>query len=347
MKTTFTIETTSANFDSDINDRFQDFFGRVIADIKCDLASDTIGVCGQYELETAEMLRDAFRNCKVIEQSETESNELKNKEARAIHKVDPSEFNMKLEGGDIERCFAFNVFNKEITLLADIEKGGENDSISRVETMRFTIPKDWNDKLVLNSSVDVRGQYAGGITAENYENRADAVNDFMHKYNGLVVRHYVATDNLKLSALTDLPPGIAYVYFQSNNENFSLSDVIKRNHFDFEEEMKTYSGKIVYDSAYEIVTKNEIAAYIENTQLDLTEEQHKTLLSSNNPLDEIYQTFLNNDHLRSYEDIDEAIQLTVSDMQESIARTDNVIDDFMSDSNASLDLTEQSKKIKR
>lgn len=43
---------------NDLKDRFADFFGRVIADI----SSDTVEICGTYEVETAEMLRDAFLN---------------------------------------------------------------------------------------------------------------------------------------------------------------------------------------------------------------------------------------------------------------------------------------------
>lgn len=46
------------SFENDfIEDRFKDFFDRVIADIK---ASHFEGLCGNYELETASFLREAF-----------------------------------------------------------------------------------------------------------------------------------------------------------------------------------------------------------------------------------------------------------------------------------------------
>ena len=40
-------------------DRFEEFFGRVVADIDCS------GLCGKCEKETAEMLKEAFNNAKL------------------------------------------------------------------------------------------------------------------------------------------------------------------------------------------------------------------------------------------------------------------------------------------
>lgn len=42
------------------NDRFDEFFRRVFADIDC------IGMCGNYEAETALMMADAFKESKPI-----------------------------------------------------------------------------------------------------------------------------------------------------------------------------------------------------------------------------------------------------------------------------------------
>ena len=43
------------------NDRFVDFFNRVLIDI-----SDHGFLCGNYEAETAQMMHDAFENSKPI-----------------------------------------------------------------------------------------------------------------------------------------------------------------------------------------------------------------------------------------------------------------------------------------
>lgn len=52
-------------FNKEINNKFQDFFGRVIADIAGELNSDeSCGMCGRYELETATLLKEAFRTGK-------------------------------------------------------------------------------------------------------------------------------------------------------------------------------------------------------------------------------------------------------------------------------------------
>lgn len=42
-------------------DGFKDFFERVKADIDCR------GLCGNYERETAEMFKDAFRNSRCVD----------------------------------------------------------------------------------------------------------------------------------------------------------------------------------------------------------------------------------------------------------------------------------------
>ena len=41
-------------------DRFKEFFDRVIADI------DMEGLCGNYEAETAEMLKKSFQNANIL-----------------------------------------------------------------------------------------------------------------------------------------------------------------------------------------------------------------------------------------------------------------------------------------
>lgn len=55
-----TITVTDKLFRKDIEDRFQDFFKRVIADIADSLNNGSTGLCGRYELETAVLLQNAF-----------------------------------------------------------------------------------------------------------------------------------------------------------------------------------------------------------------------------------------------------------------------------------------------
>ena len=60
MKITITV--ADGLFGKDIEDRFQDFFKRVITDISDSLNSGNTGLCGWYELETATLLQKAFAN---------------------------------------------------------------------------------------------------------------------------------------------------------------------------------------------------------------------------------------------------------------------------------------------
>lgn len=59
-----------SEFEVDFNtDRFKDFFLRVAADIESN-HSNCNGICGNYEKETAEMLRDAFENGEIYDEQD-------------------------------------------------------------------------------------------------------------------------------------------------------------------------------------------------------------------------------------------------------------------------------------
>lgn len=68
-------------FEVDYNvDRFKDFFGRIIAEI---IYSDAC--CGNYELETAQMLKKAFAESKVAYDVEAKVAELEVERKTAFH----------------------------------------------------------------------------------------------------------------------------------------------------------------------------------------------------------------------------------------------------------------------
>lgn len=46
--------------------KFQETFGRVMADVHWNMSADTPSVAGNYEYETLEMLREAFANSKEM-----------------------------------------------------------------------------------------------------------------------------------------------------------------------------------------------------------------------------------------------------------------------------------------
>lgn len=56
------IDIPDKEFGIDINDKFQDFFSRLKAEIKAHFITHTSLICGAYELETIDMFLEAFKN---------------------------------------------------------------------------------------------------------------------------------------------------------------------------------------------------------------------------------------------------------------------------------------------
>lgn len=48
------------------NDKFEDSFERIRADIKVNLENETTQLSGNYEMELAEMLKDAMSKAEVV-----------------------------------------------------------------------------------------------------------------------------------------------------------------------------------------------------------------------------------------------------------------------------------------
>ena len=53
-------------FESDLQDKFNEFFERVKCDINSSLESQEVSMCGNYERETAEMFLSAFEKATII-----------------------------------------------------------------------------------------------------------------------------------------------------------------------------------------------------------------------------------------------------------------------------------------
>lgn len=64
-------------FESDLQDKFNEFFERMIADIDYALEKQEPLLCGNYERETAEMFLKAFEKATVIPDDATNGNMIK------------------------------------------------------------------------------------------------------------------------------------------------------------------------------------------------------------------------------------------------------------------------------
>lgn len=82
-----------------------------------------------------------------------------------------------------------------------------------------------------------------------------------------------------------------------------LSERLSDEYNFFVSNLMNQKSEGLISSAYEINTKDNIRTYAENEELDLTDEQIKALLSSENVLNEVYLEWNKNESANSYDDV--------------------------------------------
>lgn len=94
-------------------------------------------------------------------------------------------------------------------------------------------------------------------------------------------------------------------HLEISNEplDVQLSERLSAEYNFFVSNLMNQKPEVIISSAYEINTKDNIRTYAENEELDLTDEQIKALLSSENVLNEIYQEWNKNESANSYDDV--------------------------------------------
>ena len=122
-------------------------------------------------------------------------------------------------------------------------------------------------------------------TAEEYaDNNGIDVSDFEE----IISEKNVPPEHLEIS---NEPLGVQLSERLSAEYNFFVSNLMNQK------------PEVIISSAYEINTKDNIRTYAENEKLDLTDEQIKALLASENVLNEIYQEWNKNESANSYDDV--------------------------------------------
>lgn len=91
--------------------------------------------------------------------------------------------------------------------------------------------------------------------------------------------------------------------FSNEPLGVQLSERLSAEYKFFVSNLMNQKPDVIISSAYEISTKDNIRTYAENEELDLTDEQIKALLSSENVLNEIYQEWNKNEFANSYDDV--------------------------------------------
>lgn len=85
--------------------------------------------------------------------------------------------------------------------------------------------------------------------------------------------------------------------------SIDLCDKVNAEYSEFIEDMQKQSAGYIIEAAYEIVWKDNIAQYIENEPLMLSPKQYVALLSVKNTLGRVYDEWLSNGDLHTYDDI--------------------------------------------
>lgn len=104
------------------------------------------------------------------------------------------------------------------------------------------------------------------------------------------------------------------------NRDVQLYNKVKSEYDEFIADMKKEPAEIIIESAYEIVSKENIVMYCEEYPLSLTDKQFAALLSSKNTLDEVYREWCDNGEWHGIDDIGLALEETADKIQISIDR---------------------------
>lgn len=108
--------------------------------------------------------------------------------------------------------------------------------------------------------------------------------------------------------------------FDRKNLDVELYKKIHSEYNKFIAEMKKEPAEIIIESAYEIVSKENILMYCEEYDLKLSEKQFAALMTSKNTLDEVYREWCDNGEWHGIDDIGLALEETADRIQIPIDR---------------------------
>lgn len=101
-----------------------------------------------------------------------------------------------------------------------------------------------------------------------------------------------------------------YADFIRESKITALYEKIKAEHELFLSELRRGDNEKAIKSAYQIVIKEDIVLYVESEELELTSQQYAALLSSDNALHKIYETWCDNSGYSGFSDIGKCIAET-------------------------------------
>ena len=117
----------------------------------------------------------------------------------------------------------------------------------------------------------------------------------------------------------DMLSGLRNKYLRENR-CIALSQKVNEEYNQFIADMKKEPADVIIESAYEIVSKDNINMYCQEYNINLSEKQFSALLSSKNTLDEVYREWCDNGEWHGIDDIGLALEETADKIQISIDR---------------------------
>ena len=123
-----------------------------------------------------------------------------------------------------------------------------------------------------------------------------------------------------ISEFTDEKLKKLYYDFELGELASDLCNKVNTEYVEFIENMKKQSAEYIIEAAYEIVWKDNIAQFIETEPPTLSKKQYVALLSAKNALKEIYDEWISNGELHTYDDIAVLLEDTAGKILVSLSR---------------------------
>lgn len=111
-----------------------------------------------------------------------------------------------------------------------------------------------------------------------------------------------------------------YTDFEVGKLAEELYEKVKAEYARFIGDIKKQTVDYIIEAAYEIVWKDNIEQFIENESPCLSDKQYIALLSVKNTLDELYEGWLSNGELHTYDDIEILLEDTAGAILTSVER---------------------------
>lgn len=133
-------------------------------------------------------------------------------------------------------------------------------------------------------------------------------------------RDYIAEDLEDKDLISVDSLNRAYSEYQIEELNIELSRTVDKNFSKFLDEIRSAGVDEAIRRCYEITVKSNIQSFVESETADLSKEQYEALLTREDPLGEIYESWLTHGNLNIYSDVEKAMEYTANAVMESLER---------------------------